>query len=590
MPKSETGLEGFPDADAVRAALERMLGTDAFRASPQLAAFLRYVVEAKLRGEADRIKGYTIAVEALGRADDFDPQVDPIVRVEAMRLRRAVNRYYANAGNHEAVVIELPLGSYVPVFRRNVISVLPAPIPLPVPEPALLRARFTPPRVRLRHAAAAVALVLFGAGLYGGLDLWFDFNTPNPQPVASALSAQTRSAPDNPRAGPGYPVVFVGAFQTSGNSARAQSADKLRAKLRDALARFDEIYVRAEAPRQGEFYQLTASIEYDAAGMVSLNVRLTDTRDESLAYSQTFSRDARDGRDGNSVQDEDLIVREISAALAQPYGIIHARERASQINAGTGNPHYRCLLDSYEFWRSYDPAVHAHARDCLEKATKADPAFAVGFASLAELVLHEYRRGLNLRPGDAPPLDRALRAARHAVELKPGSAKAHQALMDVLFLRGEYELALGAGQKAVLLNPYNPNILACYGARLIALGQLDKGTRYLKQVAEFTVVRPAWIDFFLFLAAYLGDDRNAAATHAAQIMSEQSSLGFLAQALVAAQQGNLAAARQLLDRLVAIQPGWGEDPRRELKKMFPADAVVNRLARGLAQAGLSASN
>jgi len=89
MPGVETQVEGRPPcADEIRVALERMAASEAFRGSPQLVAFLRYVVDATLRGAADRIKGYTIAVEALGRADNFDPQTDPIVRVEAMRLRR----------------------------------------------------------------------------------------------------------------------------------------------------------------------------------------------------------------------------------------------------------------------------------------------------------------------------------------------------------------------------------------------------------------------------------------------------------------------------------------------------------------------
>ena len=91
MPAVTVQIEGCPDADEIRATLERMAASEAFRGSPQLVAFLRYVVEARLRGTQDRIKGYTIAVEALGRADDFDPQSDPIVRVEATRLRRALN-------------------------------------------------------------------------------------------------------------------------------------------------------------------------------------------------------------------------------------------------------------------------------------------------------------------------------------------------------------------------------------------------------------------------------------------------------------------------------------------------------------------
>jgi hypothetical protein len=118
MPAHGTYCDHHLCPDDVRAALERVAASETFRTSPQLVAFLRYVVDAKLRGVEDRIKGYTIAVEALGRGDDFDPQDDPIVRVEAMRLRRALQRYYANGGRDDVVQIVLPVGSYVPVFRR----------------------------------------------------------------------------------------------------------------------------------------------------------------------------------------------------------------------------------------------------------------------------------------------------------------------------------------------------------------------------------------------------------------------------------------------------------------------------------------
>ena len=117
MPHANTRDDERPTAEEIRAALDRIAVSEAFRACPQLVAFLRYVVEATLRGGQDRIKGYTIAVEALGRGDDFNPQDDPIVRVEAMRLRRALQRYYANGGRDDSVRIVLPLGSYVPEFQ-----------------------------------------------------------------------------------------------------------------------------------------------------------------------------------------------------------------------------------------------------------------------------------------------------------------------------------------------------------------------------------------------------------------------------------------------------------------------------------------
>jgi len=112
---------GSPTNDEVRTALNRVIASEALRGSPQLIAFLRFVVEATLGGESGRIKAYTIAVEALGRGHDFDPNTDPIVRVEAGRLRRALERYYAAAGAIDTILIHIPRGHYVPEFhyRQN---------------------------------------------------------------------------------------------------------------------------------------------------------------------------------------------------------------------------------------------------------------------------------------------------------------------------------------------------------------------------------------------------------------------------------------------------------------------------------------
>jgi DNA-binding NarL/FixJ family response regulator len=106
-----------PSESEIRATLEAILATEIFHTSPQLAAFLRFVVEAELRGERASIKGYTIAVEALGRGEDFDPSTDPIVRVQAGRLRRALQRYYDGPGSTDLVAIDVPLGRYIPTFR-----------------------------------------------------------------------------------------------------------------------------------------------------------------------------------------------------------------------------------------------------------------------------------------------------------------------------------------------------------------------------------------------------------------------------------------------------------------------------------------
>jgi hypothetical protein len=113
------GIKDAPTAAEIRATLERVIASPGFRRSPQLVGFLRFVVESALDGKADAIKSYTIGVEALGRGERFDPQADPIVRVEAARVRRALARYFDGEGAGLPVTIEIPRGSYVPVFGRR---------------------------------------------------------------------------------------------------------------------------------------------------------------------------------------------------------------------------------------------------------------------------------------------------------------------------------------------------------------------------------------------------------------------------------------------------------------------------------------
>jgi tetratricopeptide (TPR) repeat protein len=580
---------GF-DEQEIRAALEHMAASEAFRGSPQLVSFLRYVIEERLRGAQDRIKGYTIAVEALGRGDDFDPQTDPIVRVEATRLRRALNRYYENGGKHDPVVIELPLGSYVPMFRRGPVQPPPAVAELPPlatassPEASLPVAPARPDT--WRRVAAGLALVIAGAVAHAGYT-HFGAVRQNVSVPSVALASL-----GDPRPISTYPLVYVGAFQADADSAAQPAADRLRAKLRDALGRFDELQVMSGAAPNNErmrlaaadpsipgYYALSARMSA-AGGAVNLNVLLTDVADGRVVYTRNF-RMHRGATDRDLIDDE--IVREVAVTLAQPYGIIHARERAEQLSTPSADPRYRCLLDYYDYFRTFDPAAHGRVRDCLERAVAADPGFAAGHSALAEIILQEHRRQLNVRPDDGPALDRALASARRAVEIKPGSAHGHQALMDVLFLRGDHALALEAGEKALSLNPYNPNILACYGARLIALGHLEKGSRLMREAAAASAVRPAWHDFFLFLAAYLSGDRSLAASHAAQISSPTFTLGLLARTLVAVQQGRFEAARKKFDRLADLNPGW-RDTEREARKVFPAETVYRQVVADLAKA------
>jgi TolB-like protein len=102
-----------------RLELSSILASPDFAASRQLSSFLEYIVDEFLAGRAGNLKERTVALRALGRDDSFDPRLDCIVRVVAGKLRRSLERYYALQGCDHALRIDVPKGSYTPVFRRH---------------------------------------------------------------------------------------------------------------------------------------------------------------------------------------------------------------------------------------------------------------------------------------------------------------------------------------------------------------------------------------------------------------------------------------------------------------------------------------
>jgi len=112
-----SALDVRKEADeAVAAQLKRILSSKTFRRADGLKRFLTFIVEETIAGPSERLKESVVGVEAFGKDDSFDPRNDPIVRVQARRLRAQLARYYHDEGHDDEVVIDLPKGGYSPVF------------------------------------------------------------------------------------------------------------------------------------------------------------------------------------------------------------------------------------------------------------------------------------------------------------------------------------------------------------------------------------------------------------------------------------------------------------------------------------------
>lgn len=136
-PKAHSGPFPPAIAAAVRSALDRILRSPDFPASKRNRKFLRYVVEAELEGRGGEVNGFVIGSQVFGRGKSFDHVKDPIVRIEASKLRRDLERYHLTAGRRERIVITMPKGSYRPAFEAREEEDLPdGPVAQPVLDPA----------------------------------------------------------------------------------------------------------------------------------------------------------------------------------------------------------------------------------------------------------------------------------------------------------------------------------------------------------------------------------------------------------------------------------------------------------------------
>jgi hypothetical protein len=115
---SSTSIQGSaPSVEQCEDQVRRVLRSTTFRNATTLQQLVSFLASRSIAGAAENLKEYTIGVEALGRKSDFDPKIDPIVRVQSHRLRIKLKEYYDVEGKHDPILIQIPKGHYLPTFE-----------------------------------------------------------------------------------------------------------------------------------------------------------------------------------------------------------------------------------------------------------------------------------------------------------------------------------------------------------------------------------------------------------------------------------------------------------------------------------------
>ena len=577
MTVHETGPS--VDRKDVEKALDVILSSSQFSGSSQLGDFLSYIVKRTLDGEQDELKAYPIAVDALGREEDFDPQSNAAVRVAAGRLRQALAVFNASDEAADlAVKITLDPGSYVPQFSAR------EPLSPPEPdEPATettstetfeLQAQLDQSgwikhfqRYYKHYAVSGLVVLAVMVGLWQALPLL----TPKKPPDATtqirtmaevdvnrrAKIALSLNVPDQP-----YPDWF--------NQSEVHDSMSL------IMARFDDyefmgtrlINDLRSINSDGLDYHLVVSA-YRRGDLVRFIGKLLRVETGSIIWTaqRTFSKPTEP-----SLRNVPDIAGQIYSPVASPYGVIYSdllKEKPSR-------PHLQCLIMTYQYFSRKTDQGHREARECSEQLVEQGSRLPNIYVSLTFLYLDEYREFRNPKPRD--PLRAAEKMAKLAVQYGPQSARAYQAHFAVHKVLGHVKLARSEAERAVALNPYDSDILGDYGAWLLSQGEIELGVRHIERAERMMGSHPAWFDVYRFLARELSGNESAADELARSFEIARSPLMAALITWSAVRTNNADTAIQAVNYLREAAPYMLEKPKEGFLRRGFSEEIAEKLA------------
>jgi len=409
------------DQKAVREQLDRILKSGPFQQSRRRQRFLEYIVTETLAGRSDRLKGYNIALEVFERPESFDPIVDPVVRVEAARLREKLREYYEVDGQSDPVRIELPKGTYTP-------------------------------RIELRQAEPTRHLNGKPVALM------------NERPSLAVLPFVNMSAThDNDYLADGFADTLItelakvsGMFVVSRQSSFAYRHSKLALpEIATALR------VR---------YLIEGSVCAEK-GRMRVSTNLIDTASDHSLWAERYERDIPDIF---AVQDEVCrsIVRALHIKLTPSETV-----RIGQQGTRNSEAHNELLRGLERYWL-YTREACAEAQDHFSRAVNLDPDYATAHAWLARSLV--FQSSMNWLPDFRSAVEASIKHARRACALDDQLPLAHSILGWALQELEIGEEAIFEARRACALDPNSAEAKLYLACILAAAGYGEEALRNIE--------------------------------------------------------------------------------------------------------------
>jgi adenylate cyclase len=513
--------------DEIRGQLQGILDSPEFLATDKQRQFLEFVVSETLNGRADQIKGFTVATCVFGRSADFDQSTDPIVSIQANKLRRALERYYLVEGQNDPVLIEIPKGTYVPAFRRQG----------DIASESVLR----------------------------------------DEAVESNLEAP-------------WPTLLVRPFQNlTGDPALAYIGIGLAMDLATEITRHHEVRVMVAQDKEAEQTSATdtvarfviyGSVFKDGGGM-KVNVSLEDTKTGIQVWGGSHASPFHVAR---LISFQEEAANTIAAKIASEYGTISKTLRIeSKRKPPSELSTYEAILRYHEFNSNFCAETFFSAFESLTLASEREPDCGAVWGMLARLYANNY--SLELFDLDTP-LEEALAFAQKGVRLDPDNQRVRATLAYVLLLRNELSEGIAEVERAIALNPNSLMLMDNFGYLLTLLGDWRRGPAMIRKAIElnpyYSVVvhYPLWVDWIRqgdYEQAYLETLNFRTPGLFWDPLIKAAGLGLL---------GRLEEGKDHVDGLLRLKPEFSTRGRVLIKHYIKFDDIVQRTVEGLSNVGL----
>lgn len=573
--KAEPLNDQGPKIEDILQQMERILVSNEFHSPDRGRKFFQFVVTETLEGRSQFLKAFTIANEIFGRQSSFDAQNDPVVRIEAGRIRRALERYYLVAGQSDAIVITIPKGGYVPHFEITQGACLGEQPPhdvggtdlLPPGDGRLYRRRW------IAGLAIGMLVAVSAACMYVG--------------AAAGTFKWHRSVADLQSTGASEPIVIVGIFQSDDPDGRTSDiAQALRDEVIGQLATFNDIVVVADPSRadytNGVSYSLQGSVRRNGDKLRSI-LRLVRRSDAAVVWANNYDADLRVR---SILQIQADIGQEIAVAIAQPYGAVFTStsdDPTRSVAAGIS----QCTSAYYSYRRAMDLQSHTAARECLEHATLLSPQNATPWALLSLVYIDAMRFRYKLgTAADADMMKFAADAAKRATSIAPDDPRTLEASMLVSFFNNDIEAALKAGASAYARNSNDAEVAGEYGLRLAMSGKWQSGCELISRALNKGAGPKGYYEVGMALCAFMRGDLQAAELWSRMCDLEYNPMHRLVLLSILGAQGKNLEGKQQRDWLNANAPEMMKNVHREVALRLHRAEDQERFLNGLRGLGI----